>query len=227
MDPDLRQSGQTGEIGATATPHTQPEALPKPLTSESCDDLRVLVDLEHPLPPGYEPADLVPLSVYGVPVLDEDMFLREEAARSLKQLVSAANEAGEELVVASAYRSYADQKSAFDHHTVIYGEHAREVSAPPGHSQHQLGTAVDFTNAEADYMLWWPFGDTSASRWLERHAWKYGYALAYPGGHETETGYQWEPWHYRYIGAGNTRHMKEAGLSLQTYLTKAGIVPLC
>jgi zinc D-Ala-D-Ala carboxypeptidase len=83
-------------------------------------------------------------------------------------------------VVASPYRSYADQQVSYARLTSIYGMEAGEMSAYPGHSQHQLGTAVDFTNAAAGYEIWQYVGNTSASWWLREHAPEYGFVLAYP-----------------------------------------------
>jgi D-alanyl-D-alanine carboxypeptidase len=134
---------------------------------------------------------------------------------------------GEELVVASAYRSYAHQEASYARLTSIYGTEAGEMSATPGHSQHQLGTAVDFTNAAAGYEIWDYFGDTSAYSWLKDHAREYGFVLAYPSGKEAETGYQWEPWHYRYVGTKNADRLEESGLSLQEFLTREGVLPRC
>jgi D-alanyl-D-alanine carboxypeptidase len=201
------------------------EAAPPP--EESCDDLRVLVDRSHPLPPDYVPEDLVPLWAYGVPTLGSDTLLRREAAEHLRRLVYAAAADGEELVVASAYRSYADQQASYTRLTSIYGTEAGEMSAFPGHSQHQLGTAVDFTNAAAGYEVWQPFGDTSASWWLRNKAQEYGFVLAYPNGKEAKTGYRWEPWHYRYVGVKNAKRLEDSGLSLQEFLEREGVLPRC
>lgn len=223
------QVADTGGAGSPSTENAKREArtssLPAP--GESCDDLRVLVDRAHPLPPDYAPEDLVPLWIYGVPTLGSDVLLRHEAAEHLGRLVSAAAADGEELVVASAYRSYADQQVSYARLTSIYGTNAGEMSAYPGHSQHQLGTAVDFTNAAASYEIWRPFGNTSASRWLREHAPEYGFVLAYPHDRETETGYRWEPWHYRYVGAKNAKRLEEGGLSLQEFLARKGVLPRC
>jgi LAS superfamily LD-carboxypeptidase LdcB len=227
-----RGAGEDGSSrgGRTGSgPQAGLTGAPPPAPAESCDDLRVLVDRNHPLPAGYAPDDLVPLGALGVPTLDgAEMLLREDAARQLGRLVRTAAADGEELVVASAYRSYGDQMTTFQYYTQVYGAGAEEVSAPPGHSQHQLGTAVDFTNGAAGYQLHWPFGDTTASLWLQRNAHRYGYVLAYPGGADTaETGYQWEPWHYRFIGVGNARRWRASGLSLQQFLAREGVLPLC
>ena len=218
----------------TTPPKSPPPSLPTaplpPGTPEgSCDDLGVLVDRSHPLPPDYAPEDLVSLRTYGVPTLGSgEMELRREAAERLRDLVSAAAADGEELVVASAYRSYADQEASHARLKGVHGPDAERMSASPGHSQHQLGTAVDFTNAAAGYQVWEPFGRTSASLWLSGHAREHGFVLAYPGGDgEAETGYGWEPWHYRYVRAGNVERLGESSLSLQGLLERRGVVPRC
>jgi zinc D-Ala-D-Ala carboxypeptidase len=205
------------------------QVQPSPAAPEdSCDDLSVLVDRTHTLPPDYAPDDLVPLSEYRVPTLGSaEMLLRREAAGHLRRMVKAAAADGEELVVASAYRSYADQRMSFARLSSIYGTDAGEMSARPGHSQHQLGTAVDFTNADASYEIWGYFGDTSAYLWLRDHAREYGFVLAYPRSKEAETGYQWEPWHFRYVGARNVERLEESGLSLQEFLAQEGVLPRC
>jgi zinc D-Ala-D-Ala carboxypeptidase len=233
IQPTIRPSSHTDD--ATGTESEEPLNLQRmeaaraatlPALQESCDDLRVLVDRSHPLPPDYVPKDLVPLWIYGIPTLGGgEMLLRREAAEHLSRMVEDAAVDGEELVVASAYRSYADQRASHARLTSIYGAEAGELSAAPGHSQHQLGTAVDFTNAAAGYEIWQYFGDTSASWWLRRYAPEYGFVLAYP--HGKETGYRWEPWHYRYIGTENAERLEESGLSLQVFLLREGVLPRC
>ena len=51
--------------------------------------------------------------------------------------------------------------------------------------------------------------------------------LAYPSNREAETGYQWEPWHYRYVGPENARRLRESGLSLQQFLARENVLPRC
>jgi len=200
----------------------------RPAAEESCNDLRVLVDRAHTLPPDYAPDDLVTLSEYKVPTLGGgEMVLQREVAEHLRRLVKAAGADGQELVVASAYRSYADQRISYRRLRSIYGRDAGEMSARPGHSQHQLGTAVDFTTAAADYEVWDYFAETSASLWLRDHAREHGFVLAYPRSKEGETGYQWEPWHYRYVGARNVERLEESGLSLQEFLAREDVRPRC
>lgn len=219
---------ESAEKKAEAPEKQLAQGLPLPAPAESCDDLRVLVDHDHTLPYGYAPQDLVSLDAAGVPVLNGGTLLRREAAGQLQLLMAAAAADGEDLVVASSYRSYADQQASHDKWANFYGDpNAGGMSALPGHSQHQLGTAVDFTNSAAEYQVWQPFGRTSGSAWLEKNAGKYGYVLAYPQGLESETGYQWEPWHYRYIGPENVERLQDSKMSLQKFLTEEGVLPRC
>jgi D-alanyl-D-alanine carboxypeptidase len=197
-----------------------------PSSSMTCDDVSVLVDRSHSLPSDYVPRNLVPLQDYGIPTLGSEV-LRREAAEHLGRLVEAAAADAQELVVASAYRSYEDQQLSHERLISVFGTGAARMSATPGHSQHQLGTAVDFTNAAVGYQLWVPFAQTGAYLWLDHHAWEYGFVLAYPRGKEAQTGYEWEPWHYRYVGVENAKRIEESGLSLQEFLERAGTTPHC
>ena len=197
-----------------------------PSSSATCGDLGVLVDRPHSLPPDYVPKALVPLREYGILTLGSEV-LRREAAEHLGRLVQDAVEDGEKLVVASAYRSFGQQQRSHRSLKGVLGADADRLSATPGHSQHQLGTAVDFTNAAAGYKLGERFARTSAYRWLEQHAWEYGYVLAYPRGEQERTSFRWEPWHYRYVGVRDAKRIEESGQSLQEFLEHVGTTPRC
>lgn len=218
-----------GGEGANEEPRTAP--LPSPVSvpvQESCDDARVLVDRLHPLPPDYAPEDLVSLRSFGIPTLGSgEMRLRREAAERLRDLASAAATDGEELIVASAYRSYKDQQALFARLSGVYGTDTDLTTARPGHSQHQLGTAVDFTNSATGYEVWERFGQTSTYLWLLDHAHEHGFVLAYPRDKEAQTGYEWEPWHYRYVGIEDAEWIAGNGLNLQEFLVREGVVPRC
>ena len=194
--------------------------------SATCDDLGVLVDRSHSLPSDYVPKDLVPLRYYDIATLGSEA-LRREAAEHLGRLMAGAAADGEKLAVASAYRSYEEQQRSYRSLKGVLGADADRLSARPGHSQHQLGTAVDFTNAAAGYKLVVTFARTSASRWLEHHAWEYGFVLAYPRGEEERTGYRWEPWHYRYVGVQDAKRIEDSSQSLQEFLKLGGTTPRC
>ncbi len=167
--------------------------LDKVLQSDA--GLWILVDKEHPLPVDYAPTDLVSLDGLSVPVRRSGLSVRALVLPALSSLVQAARREGLNLVVSSAFRSYETQRALFASYARRDGEaRANTYSARAGHSQHQLGTTLDFgdvTNA---------FAETPEGQWLKANAWRFGFSLSYPRGHEARTGYQWESWHWRYIG---------------------------
>jgi D-alanyl-D-alanine carboxypeptidase len=229
----LLQQMDSVSVPTVVRPATQAISLPqvpeatRNETAGRCDDPKVLVDRSHALPADYEPDDLVSLRGLGVPILGQDVMLRREAAVNLESLVSSAAASGEELAVASGYRSYEDQRASYARLVSVFGKGADRTSAPPGHSQHQLGTAVDFTNAAVGYEVMQKFGRTTAAGWLQEHAHEHGFVLSYPPGRHARTGYHWEPWHYRYVGEENARRAIENPLGLQGFLLQEGVLPNC
>ena len=229
----LLQQIDSASVPPVARTATQTISLPQAPeatrneTAGRCDDLKVLVDRSHALPADYAPDDLVSLRGLGVPILGQDVMLRREAAVNLENLVTSATAAGEDLAVASGYRSYEDQRASYARLVSVFGKGADKTSAPPGHSQHQLGTAVDFTNAAVGYEVMRSFGRTTAAGWLQEHAHEHGFVLSYPPGRHARTGYHWEPWHYRYVGKENARRAIENPLGLQGLLLQEGVLPDC
>lgn len=164
----------------------------------------VLVDKQHPLPKDYVPTDLVPLDNYPVTTSRAGHRLSRRVMPDLLAMVEAARIDGIELMVSSAYRSFDYQDGLYQRHVERVGKAAADlVSARPGHSQHQLGTAVDFGSISDGY------GETANGRWVAQHAWRFGFSLSYPRGATEWTGYTYEPWHFRYIGRVGTRLERE------------------
>lgn len=202
-------------------------AAPADTPAGSADEALVVVDRQHGLSPDYSPDDLVSLHPLGIPTLrGERMKLRDEAAQATSRMVADAGADGIELVVCSAYRSHEAQVVSHERLTALHGEGARGFSAPPGHSEHQLGTVIDVSNASAGYRLNQAFGGTEASRWLDRNATDHGFVLSYPREAEELTGYHWEPWHYRYIGRENALRYAEGDYqSPQRFFLEEGVLP--
>jgi D-alanyl-D-alanine carboxypeptidase len=194
--------------------------LNKILTTEKGNDLLVLINKKIRLPSNYAPPDLV--SLVGSVAATAGSSLRSEAAIALIDLVNAAKAEGKNLSVVSAYRSYSQQVSVFNGWVASAGlKSAENFSARPGHSQHQLGTAVDL-GVEGKASFYEAFGTTAEGVWLASNAYKYGYVLSYPKGKEALTGYSYEPWHYRYIGRENAQKMIGSGLILEEFLQRFG-----
>ena len=143
------------------------------------------------------------------------------AIDDLRALHDASVDAGAEIAVRTAYRSYAQQASVFSSWVAQSDErHARTVSARPGHSEHQLGTAIDVTGA-GDPMAPWQYDDwgtTTPGRWMAREAWRFGFVLSYPPGMTDETCYAYEPWHFRYVGPEIAAAIHDSGMTPRRYL---------
>ena len=165
---------------------------------------RVLVDKRHALPQDYVPTDLVALDTYPITTNRSGHRLSRRVMPDLLAMVEAARIDGIELMVSSAYRSFDYQDRLYQRHVDQLGREAADlVSARPGHSQHQLGSAVDFGSISEGY------GETANGRWVAQHAWRFGFSLSYPRGATERTGYSYEPWHFRYIGRVGTRLERE------------------
>lgn len=177
--------------------------------------LWMVVNKQRALPAGYVPADLT--NVFG-----EQM--RTDAADALNKLLIAAKADGVIFKLISGYRSYDDQKKVYNGYVRADGQaKADTYSARPGHSEHQTGLAVDLGNANGNCDLQSCFGATAAGQWLASHAHEHGFTIRYPEGKEAITGYQYEPWHLRYVGNELTAEMKQQNiLTLEEFF---GIVP--
>lgn len=182
-------------------------------------DLLALVTKQRGLPESFVPSDLVELD--GVPVTRRGLRLRTVALPPLQALLTEATSQRLKLVVLSAYRSYAEQTETHQALVAQLGEaQAGRLSAKPGHSEHQLGTAVDFTSPSLRYELAEGFAQTPEGRWLGENAHRHGFIMSYPEGKESLTGYAYEPWHFRYVGVEAARTIHQQGLTLETYLAR-------
>ena len=172
-----------------------------------------LVDKLSALPADYVPDDLVSLDGTGLSVSKKGLSLRKSVLEALLRMDKAARSEGITLVVSSTYRSYAYQSEVYALNVREMGEtEASRVSARPGHSQHQLGTALDFGSIDNS------FTRTKAGLWLVSNAARFGFSQSYPKGMESVTGYLWESWHYRYIGYEATMLQNEYFGGIQQYL---------
>lgn len=207
------------------TPTTNWWSYPSPTlpVTRSGNDLLVLVNKQYQLPSTYAPSDLVNLSQQ--PNLNIRLtgtfYLRSVLIDDLRNLANAAQTAGLDMSIISAYRSYSTQQSTYQYWVNYNGgdtDAADTVSARAGHSQHQLGTAVDFSSSEVGDQIGNAFHNTAAAAWLRDHAWEYGFVIAYPQGAESITRYSYESWHYRYIGVANAAEWRASGLILEEWL---------
>lgn len=181
------------------------------------DHARVLLDTTYRLPETPDPGDLVGVRSAGFP---SDHLVRAVIIDDLRALREDAEAAGVGLEVQSAYRSFTYQRQVFASWVTQLGEaQALRVSARPGHSEHQLGTAIDLRSrggpAPWDLEDW---GRTPEGAWVVRHAYRYGFVMSYPAGEEARTCYDYEPWHYRWVGREHALAVHESGEPLRVWL---------
>lgn len=213
-------NNETNSNNATQTPQNWWDYPNEILTTtKDGSDPLVLVNKKYKLPSIYQPNDLVDSSATG---FSGGHQIRSVIVGDLIELRNAAVNAGISLDLQSGYRSYSTQEGTYSYWLSYNGgdqAYTDQISARAGHSQHQLGTAVDFNSYEGGYLrLWQDFNITNAAAWLKDNSWKYGFIMSYPEGREAETGFAYEGWHFRWIGKDNAQQCYNSGLVLDKWL---------
>ncbi|WP_017470701.1 M15 family metallopeptidase [Amphibacillus jilinensis] len=183
------------------------------------DSIEVYVNKQRRLPEGYEPNDLVEPDVEHLAKQGNNRrLLRQEAAEALELLFEEADEQGIDLVAVSGYRSYERQKTIYQSNVANKGqEEADRFSAQAGTSEHQTGLAMDVSAASVSFLLDQAFDQTDEGSWLAEHAHQFGFIIRYPEGKTDITGYEFEPWHLRYLGEELATYLYEEDLTLEEY----------
>lgn len=189
-------------------------------TKRDGNDLLVLVNKQYKLPSTYAPSDLVKASNSGIR-RGENYYLRNVVIPDLTRMITDSKVDGIDLSIVSGYRSYQSQADTYKYWLNKNNNNVDLVdtfSARPGHSQHQLGTVIDFSTSEIGDRLGDEFENTKASNWLASNASEYGFVLSYPKGYESITGYKFESWHYRYVGIQYAQEVMNSNQILEIYL---------
>ncbi|UKS24408.1 M15 family metallopeptidase [Paenibacillus sp. HWE-109] len=210
---------------ATAGAVVPPTASPAPSKNGDIqvvakpESVTVLVNKMNSLPSSYEPTDLVyPDIPFIFAEKIEKRKMRSSAAKAIEKLVAGAEKDGIHLAGVSAYRSYATQKSVFQRYVLKDGEEkAKTYSAVPGTSEHETGLAIDVTGSDGKCAAEDCFGGTKEANWLEKHAAEYGFIIRYPKGKSAITGYQYEPWHIRYVGVDVSKDIEAKKVTMEEY----------
>jgi zinc D-Ala-D-Ala carboxypeptidase len=211
IDPELRLEAKYWNIVEV---HNGVKVIMNP------DNILALVNKEQSLPATYKPNDLVvPRVSFSFAEKNVDKrYMRAEAASALEALFASARKEGIQLVAVSGYRSYERQQAIFTEEVKEKGrEKAVQAVAVPGQSEHQTGLAMDITSPSVGYALTMAFGETKEGKWVAEHAHEYGFIIRYPKGKEAVTGYQYEPWHLRYVGKKAAKVIFEKNITLEEY----------
>lgn len=181
-----------------------------------------LVNKQHGLSASYRSRQLVTLTIPTVYAKgSERTLMAAEAAHALARLYYDGRKQGHILYALSAYRSYATQKSLYNYWVNARGTaYASMYVARPGHSEHQTGLAVDMTSKQMRMGLYASFDQTPEGKWMIQNAHRYGYIVRYPKGKEKITGYNYEPWHLRYVGVKEATTMKQNNWTFEEWWAK-------
>jgi zinc D-Ala-D-Ala carboxypeptidase len=174
----------------------------KQYSLNKADSLWVIVNKGRVLPNDYQPFNLITPNVsLRLSATDPEMKLRSEAARALEAMFADANAHNLKLMLGSGYRSYGEQVKVYGGNVKAQGSSiADQSSARPGYSEHQTGLAVDVEPIDRSCEFSDCFADTSEGIWLGLNSYRYGFILRYPKNSQALTGYQYEPWHIRFVG---------------------------
>jgi len=165
---------------------------------------RTVLGPDRRLPDDYEPPDLVSTASAN---LDARFLVRRLVVDDLRRMRQAASADGVRLEIGSAYRSAQAQASLRQATVRELGPRAAErLVARPGHSEHQLGTALDFSDTSGAHL------------WLATNASRFGFVRSY--GSESRQCTDREDWHYRYLGVDTARAVVASGLAANDYLSR-------
>ncbi|SFM36060.1 D-Ala-D-Ala carboxypeptidase. Metallo peptidase. MEROPS family M15B [Gracilibacillus orientalis] len=171
----------------------------------------LLVNRDYPVEQESIKADIVNLFTHkeltqGYVLLESDIYLSEDVARKFSKMVDAAEKDGvSRFLISSGFRNFEEQRE-------LYQDMGADYALPAGHSEHNLGLALDVGSTETSMY------EASEGEWIKENAWKHGFILRYPEDKVAVTGIEYEPWHIRYVGLPHSLIMKEENFALEEYL---------
>jgi len=181
-----------------------------------------LVNKDNRLNKNYRPKNLIQIEpkVKGNINPNRKIWVEKKTLESWNVLVKDAKKLGFEFYISSCYRSYTYQEKVLKYYIEKEGiDAALNRVAMPGTSEHQTGLALDYffiRDKENHYDM---EEDDEEYIWIKNNAHKYGFIIRYPKGKEDITGFNYEPWHLRYVGDVAT-YLYDNSLTLEEYVLK-------
>lgn len=148
-----------------------------------------------------------------------DIYLQRDAVDALQTALREI-QAGDAIVPVSGYRSLEEQTAIYSGCLLDDGEEfTKKYVAMPGHSEHQVGLAIDLGLRKENIDFIRPdFPYDGICQEFRGKAPDFGFIERYPAGKESVTGTGHEPWHFRYVGFPHSRIMTDRGLTLEEYM---------
>lgn len=194
----------------------------KALEISGNQEMLILVNKQNGLSPNYKPDDLTKVNEYAPGRDESTRYMRKEASDSINLMLEDVKALGLDIVITTAFRSYNLQKIIFENNVLKSGsiEEANKTSAKPGESEHQTGLAADLSSSKINYELNTSFGELDEGKWISQNAWQYGFILRYQEDKVEITGYNYEPWHIRYVGKEFAKYIYENKLTLEEFISE-------
>ena len=171
----------------------------------------MLINKHFSLNKNFVPDNLVTIS--SEDSVDEGIKLNGEAYRAFKQMKSDMNKEGLDVLINEGYRSYSDQEELCDYYRNLYGDnYVSKYVALPGFSEHQTGLAIDLSSTSTR-----TFSNSKEYKWMLDNSYRYGFILRYDSRLITETQFNSEPWHFRYVGSDISNYIHEHYMSYEEY----------
>lgn len=182
------------------------------LVTKITDNEAMIVNKFYKLPDDFDSGEIVPISNW---YAYDNQEAKQEVIDAFISMWNKAKEEDIKLVVSSGYRSFEDQSLTYDSYYKHYGlEYADSIASRAGYSEHQTGLSIDIFGYG---MSKEGFEETKEAMWLANNSYKYGFILRYPKDKETITGYNYEPWHFRYLGKEIATAVYEEGITYDEY----------
>lgn len=191
------------------------------IITEQNNDL-ILVNKYNMINKDYEPENM---EIVNSKWTKSESKLVKPAKEAFEKMASAMEDVGFGIKITTSYRTYSYQNSLWTSAIKNNGQtYANNYVAKPGYSEHHTGYAADLISTNTDggsnssnRKL---FKDTKEYAWLIKNAHNYGFILRYPSGKEKITGYNYESWHFRYVGIEIATYIYENNLTLEEYLAR-------
>lgn len=216
---DVAKTADSGKVSARAPANDQAVFDKNKYPLDQASSLWAVVNKGRVMPSTYVPSNLV---VPNIPLrlnpASPEMHLRADMAAALEKLSAGAKADGINLKLASGYRSYSTQAAVYSGYVSQDGTaKADTYSARPGHSEHQTGLAADLEPLDRTCEVEQCFENTPEGKWLAANSYKYGLIIRYQKNTQSLTGYEYEPWHVRFVGEDLAKQLQQSGQTLEQF----------
>lgn len=202
------------DIVGSVNTHTNRDYYTDTYKTDFTKGYGILTNKYYELGGEYAPDDLVDISIkyyYG-----EAKKIRSEVYEAFKRMWEDAYKEGIYLIIVSAYRDYDSQVRVYNDYQESKGTtYADSIAARPGYSEHQTGLSLDIYSKDSTVAS--TFKNSKAYAWLIDNSYKYGFILRYPDGKKKITGFNYESWHYRYLGVELATKVYNEGITYDEY----------